>query len=134
LKKELEKPIIVVVTVFSVIVVIFAALQASGIFFPEQTRSIIGSRLTILKAYSTDKQTLFAEVKCLNANATLTQAIIRYETGTTTVTSILSDKILEGETKTLKINLNVVLIPGNYNMTLRTLDGGSFVSPEFTVP
>jgi hypothetical protein len=133
-KKELEKPIIAVVTVFSIIVVIFAALQASGMFYPEQTRSTVGSRLTILKAYSTNNQTLFAEVKCLNANATLTQAVIRDETGTTTVSSILSDKILVGETKTLRIDLNVVLVSGNYNMTLRTLDGGSFVSPEFTVP
>ena len=130
----MEKPIIAVVSVFALVVLIFAALQASGVFFPEQTRSTTGSRLTILKAYSTNNQTLFAEVKSLNANATLTQAIIRDETGTTTVSSILSDKILEGESKTVKINLNVVLVSGNYNMTLRTVDGGNFVSPEFTVP
>jgi hypothetical protein len=76
---------------------------------------------------------IFVEVKSLNSDINLSQAIIRtFDVQfKAVVTEPLSTVILEGESATLKINGS--LTSGNYSVSL-PVKGVTFQSPPFSIP
>lgn len=76
---------------------------------------------------------VFIEVTSQSKDITIDGVVIKNSTGTTVSNSQTADLVLEGETRTLRVNFNATTA-GAYTVTLVTTKGNSFVSPPFTIP
>ncbi len=84
--------------------------------------------------YNDTQNAIFIEAKSFQKDIILTQVIIKDFNGNVVVVVTISDTIIEGQSKTITVNMNKTLATGPHTATFVTKAGSSFVSPPFNVP
>jgi hypothetical protein len=137
--KTWKKIVIGLALVIIVAFGIFAYLSASGYFNDDILIPASLERITIKNA-NLNGFTLNLEVQSIHpseynfkVNSTFQEVLIKDINGSYVTSALLSDSVLDGQSKTISVHLNSTLDSGNYTATLVTDKGGSFVSPSFNV-
>jgi hypothetical protein len=84
--------------------------------------------------YNNTQNVVFIEAKSFQKDIILSQVIIKDFNGNVVVAVKMSDTILEGQSKTITVNIDKTLASGPHTATFVTKAGSSFVSPPFNVP
>jgi hypothetical protein len=94
-------------------------------------------KLDLLSTYvNGTSDTVFADVKLIESDhvVNINSAIIKDIAGIDVASiNLVNVNLREGQSTTIRINLNCTLPSGQYILNLKTSAGGSFISPVFAI-